>query len=59
MKSYIDSLDSVSFAWSRIDAETPESLNTVKGKNGNKVSIIRRIIYSRSNMQKVWVNLSS
>ncbi len=35
MKEYIDSLDSISFAWSRVDVKDPASLNTVKGKNGN------------------------
>jgi internalin A len=35
MKKYIDEVDSLSFAWSRIDSEEPGTLNTVKGKNGN------------------------
>jgi internalin A len=35
IKRYIDSLDSLSFAWSRIDSEDPTTLNTTKGKNGN------------------------
>lgn len=35
IKEYIDQVDSVSFAWSRIDAEEPGVLNTVRGKNGN------------------------
>ena len=35
IKKYIDELDSISFAWSRIDAKDSSSLNTVKGKNGN------------------------
>ncbi len=35
IKQYIDQLDSLSFAWSRIDSADPSSLNTVKGKNGN------------------------
>ena len=35
MKQYIDSVDSLSFAWSRIDAAEPGILNTIKGKNGN------------------------
>ncbi|HHV11267.1 MAG TPA: hypothetical protein GXX75_13440 [Clostridiales bacterium] len=35
IKQYIDQLDSLSFAWSRIDSADPTSLNTVKGKNGN------------------------
>lgn len=34
-EKYIDSLDSISFAWSRIDAENPGVMNTEKGKNGN------------------------
>lgn len=35
IKQYIDSLNSLSFAWSRIDSKEPAVLNTVKGKNGN------------------------
>lgn len=35
MQTYIDNLDSISFAWSRIDANDASSLNTTKGKNGN------------------------
>ena len=35
IKQYIDSLDSLSFAWSRIDSEDPTTLNTVKGRDGN------------------------
>ncbi|WP_312369608.1 leucine-rich repeat domain-containing protein [Lachnoclostridium sp.] len=35
MKKYIDKLDSISFAWSRIDAKDSGCLNTVKGQNGN------------------------
>jgi internalin A len=34
-EEYIDSLDSISFAWSRIDAKDANQLNTEKGKNGN------------------------
>ncbi|MBE5966439.1 MAG: hypothetical protein E7255_05665, partial [Lachnospiraceae bacterium] len=35
-KEYIDALDSISFAWSRIDSKEPGALNTVRGKNGNQ-----------------------
>jgi len=35
IQNYIDNVDSLSFAWSRIDSENPGILNTVKGKNGN------------------------
>ncbi len=35
IKNYIDALDSISFAWSRIDSEEPGALNITKGKNGN------------------------
>lgn len=35
MEKYIESLDFISFAWSRIYATEPGSLNTVKGQNGN------------------------
>lgn len=35
IKKYIDSVDSLSFAWSRIDAEEPGVVNTTKGRNAN------------------------
>ena len=35
IKKYIDDVDSLSFAWSRIDGAAPGELNTIKGKNGN------------------------
>ena len=35
LQSYIDDVDSVSFAWGRIDAEEPAVINTVKGRNDN------------------------
>lgn len=35
MQEYIDKLDSISFAWSKIDRKDGSSLNTEKGKNGN------------------------
>lgn len=35
MQEYIDKLDSISFAWSKIDAKESNQLNTEKGKNGN------------------------
>jgi internalin A len=35
VQKYIDSVDSLSFAWSRMDAEAPGLINTQKGQNGN------------------------
>ncbi len=35
MKKYIDDVDTLSFAWSRMDAEAPELVNTQKGLNDN------------------------
>lgn len=35
VEKYIDDVDSVSFAWSRFDADNSYSLNTTRGKNGN------------------------
>lgn len=35
IQSYIDDVDSLSFAWSKIDASSPDVINTVKGQNGN------------------------
>lgn len=36
IQKYIDEVDSLSFAWSRIDVSNPGELNTVRGKNGNQ-----------------------
>ena len=34
-KKYIDSLDSISFAWARMYSDLSEGINTTLGKNGN------------------------
>jgi internalin A len=62
MQSYIDSVDSVSFAWSRIDAETPESLNTVKEKNGNNgfyypEDYLQPVKYAKSMGKSIQLNI--
>lgn len=35
IQTYIDQLDSISFAFAQIDADDPAYINTTKGKNGN------------------------
>jgi len=62
IKKYIDDLDSLSFAWSRIDAEEPGSLNTVKGKNGNygfyyPANYLEPIEYAKSKGKTIQLNI--
>ena len=62
LQNYIDHLDSISFAWSRIDAEDFEHLNTVKGKNGNygfyyPVDYLKPIEYAKSQGKSIQLNV--
>ncbi|HWT75534.1 MAG TPA: leucine-rich repeat domain-containing protein [Mobilitalea sp.] len=62
MQKYIDDLDSISFAWSRIEAEDPENLNTVKGKNGNysfyyPADFLQPIEYAKSMGKSIQLNV--
>lgn len=61
-QKYIDNLDSVSFAWSMIEAEDSESLNTVKGKNGNysfyyPKDFLLPIKYAKSKGKQIQLNV--
>lgn len=62
MKKYIDELDSISFAWSRIDAKDSASLNTVKGKNGNfgfyyPKDYLKPLEYAKSQGKSIQLNV--
>ncbi len=62
MKQYINSLDSLSFAWSRIDSEDPATLNTVKGKNGNygfyyPADYLQVVKYAKSQGKSIQLNV--
>ncbi len=61
-RKYIDDVDSVSFAWSRIYAQEPQNLNTVKGKNGNygfyyPSDYIQPVAYAKSKGKSVQLNI--
>ncbi len=62
MQAYIDQLDSVSFAFSRIDANSYDILNTVKGKNGNygfyyPVDFLQPMEYAKSKGKSIQLNI--
>lgn len=62
IKQYIDSLDSLSVAWSRIDSEDPTTLNTVKGKNGNygfyyPTDYLQVVKYAKSQGKSIQLNV--
>lgn len=62
IKKYIDDLDSISFAWSRIDAIDSGNLNTVKGKNGNygfyyPNDYIKPLEYAKSKGKSIQLNI--
>jgi internalin A len=62
IKQYINSLDSLSFAWSRIDSEDPTTLNTVKGKNGNygfyyPADYLQVVKYAKSQGKSIQLNV--
>ncbi len=62
MKAYIEELDSISFAWSRIDAIEPNLLNTVKGKNGNygfyyPADYLKPLEYAKSRGKSIQLNI--
>lgn len=62
IQRYIDDVDSVSFAWSRIDAVDPGVLNTVKGKNGNKgfyypADYLQPVTYAKNMGKSIQLNV--
>ena len=62
LQGYIDDVDSLSFAWSRIDAEEPGVINTEKGKNGNygfyyPVNFLQPIEYAKQQGKSIQMNI--
>jgi internalin A len=62
MKEYIDELDSISFAWSRIESDDSSCLNTEKGKNGNygfyyPNDYLQPLEYAKSQGKSVQLNI--
>ncbi len=62
IQDYIDDVDSISFAWSRIDSENPGTLNTVKGNNGNfsffyPVNFLQPVEYAKSKGKSIQLNI--
>lgn len=62
MEQYIDEVDSVSFAWSKVDATDPSSLNTVKGKNDNQgfyypEDYLQVVKYAKSKGKSIQLNI--
>ncbi len=62
IQKYIDSVDSLSFAWSRIDAEAPELINIQKGRNGNwgfyyPENFTQPVEYAKSKGKSIQLNI--
>lgn len=62
VKKYIDDVDSLSFAWGRIDSYDPGTVNTVKGKNGNNsfyypADFIQPVEYAKSQGKSIQLNI--
>ena len=62
IKNYIDNVDSLSFAWSRIDAEDITALNTTKAKYGNygfyyPSSYLEPVTYAKNNGKSIQLNI--
>jgi len=62
IKSYMDDADSISFAWSRIDAENPDIINGTKGLNGNQSfyypsDYIEPIKYAKAQGKTIQLNI--
>ncbi len=62
IKGYIDQVDSLSFAWSRIDSEEPGVINTTKDRNGNRSffypsDYLQPIEYAKSKGKSIQMNI--
>ncbi len=62
LKKYIDEVDSISFAWARIDSEEPGVVNTVKGKSGNQSffypsDFLKPVEYAKSKGKSIQMNI--
>lgn len=62
VKRYIDDVDSLSFAWSRIDSEEPGVVNTAKDRNGNRsfyypTNYLQAVEYAKSKGKSIQMNI--
>ncbi len=62
VKKYINDVDSVSFAWARMDADEPGVINTVKGSNGNQSffypsEYLKPVEYAKSKGKSIQINI--
>jgi internalin A len=62
LKKYIEEVDSISFAWARIDSEEPGTVNTAKGSNGNQSfyypsDYLQPVEYAKSIGKSVQINI--
>ncbi|MDF2905165.1 MAG: leucine-rich repeat protein [Herbinix sp.] len=62
LKRYIDEVDSLSFAWSRIDSEEPGIVNTTKDRNGNQsfyypTNYLQPVEYAKSKGKSIQMNI--
>lgn len=62
MQKYIDNVDSLSFAWSKLDSENPGTLNITKGQNGNygfyyPEDYIQPVLYAKCKGKSVQINI--
>lgn len=63
-RKYIDSLDSISFAWARIYSDLSEGVNTILGKNGNTMfyypsDYLQVLKYAKSKNKSIQLNIFS
>lgn len=62
MQKYIDAVDSLSFAWSRIDGTDPGNLNITKGQSGNQgfyypADYLQPVEYAKSQGKSIQLNI--
>ena len=62
VKRYIEEVDSLSFAWSRIDSEEPGLVNTMKDRNGNRsfyypTNYLQAVEYAKSKGKSIQMNI--
>ncbi len=62
VKNYIDEVDSLSFAWSRMDLEEPDLVNTTRDRNGNQsffypTNYLQPVEYAKSKGKSIQLNI--
>ncbi len=62
VKNYIDEVDSLSFAWSRMDSEEPDVVNTTRDRNGNRsffypTNYLQPVEYAKSKGKSIQLNI--